>query len=126
MTIGWFILLTSVLGFWRVKRWESGVLASQRDNPGGAPPPPPSSGPFMSQFESRFGLRGMTRTELFRQGFGFSPRHDEHEEGETSVDPEETEFMIPADADPEQARQMEEAIRNERRLHAELRAAGLI
>jgi len=126
MTIGWFILLTSVLGFWRVKRWESGVLASQRDNPGSAPPPPPSSGPFMTQFESRFGLRGMTRTELFRQGFGFSSRHEEHEEGETSVDPEETEFIIPADADPEQARQMEEAIRNERRLHAELRAAGLI
>lgn len=32
MTIGWFILLTSVLGFWRVKRWERGILASQREN----------------------------------------------------------------------------------------------
>lgn len=28
MTIGWFILLTSLLGFWRVKRWERGVQAS--------------------------------------------------------------------------------------------------
>ncbi|KAJ6486400.1 hypothetical protein C8R47DRAFT_1128322 [Mycena vitilis] len=124
MTIGWFILLTSVLGYWRVKRWESGVLASQRENPGAAPPAPPSSGPFMTQFESRFGLRGMTRTDLFRQGFGFGPREDER--GEISADSEETEFIIPADVSPERAAQLQEAIRNERRLHAELRAAGLI
>ena len=26
---GWFILLTSLLSFWRVKRWERGILASQ-------------------------------------------------------------------------------------------------
>ncbi|KAJ7368433.1 hypothetical protein DFH08DRAFT_762289 [Mycena albidolilacea] len=123
MTIGWFILLTSVLGFWRVKRWESGVLASQRDNPG-APPPQQSGGPFMAQFERGFGLRGMTRGDLFRQGLGFGPRHDEQEQGDAS--PDETEFMIPADTDPERVRQLEEAIRNERRLHAELRAAGLI
>jgi hypothetical protein len=123
MTIGWFILLTSVLGFWRVKRWERGVLASQRENPG-APPPQSTNNPFISQFERGFGLRGMTRGDLFRTGFGF-PRHDtEPERGEGS--PEESEFMIPADADPERAQQLQEAIRNERRLHAELRAAGLI
>jgi hypothetical protein len=28
MTVGWFILLTSLLGFWRVKRWERSILAS--------------------------------------------------------------------------------------------------
>ncbi|KAF7355429.1 hypothetical protein MSAN_01459700 [Mycena sanguinolenta] len=124
MTIGWFILLTSVLGFWRVKRWERGVLASQRENPG-APPPQQASGPFMSQFERGFGLRGMTRGDLFRQGFGFGARQDVEQE-RTEGSPEETEFMIPADADPERARQLQEAIRHERRLHAELRAAGLI
>ncbi|KAJ7929908.1 hypothetical protein B0H13DRAFT_1962448 [Mycena leptocephala] len=121
--LGWFILLTSVLGFWRVKRWERGVLASQRENPG-AQPPPPSSGPFMTQFERSFSLRGMTRSDLFRQGLGFGARQDDT--AEASADPTETEFMIPADADPERARQMQEAIQNERRLHAELRAAGLI
>jgi hypothetical protein len=126
MTIGWFILLTSVLGFWRVKRWERGVLASQRENPG-APPPVQSSGAFMTQFERGFGLRGMTRSDLFRQGFGFGSREDSHDERpEAAADATETDFMIPADADPERARQMQEAIRNERRLHEELRAAGLL
>ena len=28
MTLGWFILITSFLGFWRVKRWERGVQQS--------------------------------------------------------------------------------------------------
>ncbi|KIJ56705.1 hypothetical protein M422DRAFT_22866 [Sphaerobolus stellatus SS14] len=28
MTVGWFILLTSVLSFWRVKRWERSIVAS--------------------------------------------------------------------------------------------------
>jgi hypothetical protein len=78
----------------------------------------------MAQFERGFGLRGMTRGDLFRQGLGFGPRHDEQEQGDAL--PDETEFMIPADTDPERVRQLEEAIRNERRLHAELRAAGLI
>ncbi|KAJ7498787.1 hypothetical protein FB451DRAFT_1334411 [Mycena latifolia] len=126
MTIGWFILLTSVLGFWRVKRWERGVLASQRENPG-APPPVQSNSPFMTQFERGFGLRGMSRSDLFRQGFGFGPRHDEHDErAEDPADATETDFMIPADADPERVRQLQEAIQNERRLHEELRAAGLL
>ncbi|KAJ7129537.1 hypothetical protein C8R44DRAFT_830012 [Mycena epipterygia] len=125
MTIGWFILLTSVLGFWRVKRWERGVLASQRENPGG--PPPQLNSPFMTQFERGFGLRGMTRSDLFRQGFGFgSPPADADEQAEPAADATESEFIIPADADPERVRQMQEAIRNERRLHEELRAAGLL
>ncbi|KAJ7044471.1 hypothetical protein C8F04DRAFT_989994 [Mycena alexandri] len=124
MTIGWFILLTSVLGFWRVKRWERGVLASQRENPG-AQIPPPSTGPFMTTFEQSWGLRNTS--DLFRSGLGLRSRQDDHERMEAaSADPAETEFMIPADADPERARQLQEAIRNERRLHAELRAAGLI
>lgn len=126
MTIGWFILLTSVLGFWRVKRWERGVLASQREHPG-APPPPLSAGPFFSHFEQRFGLQGISRSDILRHGFGFGPRQDdEREHAEVSPDVEETEFVIPADADPEQAQQLQEAIQQERRLHAELRAAGLL
>ncbi|KAJ7228534.1 hypothetical protein GGX14DRAFT_509058 [Mycena pura] len=127
MTIGWFILLTSVLGFWRVKRWERGVLASQREHPG-APPPPLSAGPFFSHFEQRFGLQGISRSDILRHGFGFgSGQDDEREHAEVSTDDVmETEFVIPADADPEQAQQLQEAIQQERRLHAELRAAGLL
>ncbi|KAK7061839.1 hypothetical protein R3P38DRAFT_2596624 [Favolaschia claudopus] len=122
MTIGWFILLTSVLGFLRVKRWERGVLASQSENSAAAPQQ--STGPIMSNWERGFGLRGISQSDFLRQGFGFAPRHapEPREDGS----PEESEFMIPEDTDPERARQMQEAIQNERRLHAELRAAGLI
>lgn len=28
MTVGWFIFMSSLLGFWRVKRWESSIRAS--------------------------------------------------------------------------------------------------
>ena len=39
---GWFILLTSLLGFWRVKRWERSILESQ--NPAPSQPQPSHSG----------------------------------------------------------------------------------
>jgi hypothetical protein len=29
MTVGWFLFMTSLLGYWRVKRWESSIRASQ-------------------------------------------------------------------------------------------------
>lgn len=32
MTMGWFLLITSFLGFWRVKRWERGVQRSVQVN----------------------------------------------------------------------------------------------
>jgi hypothetical protein len=28
MTVGWFLFMTSLLQFWRVKRWERGIRAS--------------------------------------------------------------------------------------------------
>ncbi|PVG03623.1 hypothetical protein CPB86DRAFT_810696 [Serendipita vermifera] len=31
MTIGWFIFMSSLLGFWRVKRWERSIRASQAE-----------------------------------------------------------------------------------------------
>ncbi|KAF7332038.1 hypothetical protein MKEN_00084200 [Mycena kentingensis (nom. inval.)] len=120
MTIGWFILLTSVLGFWRVKRWERGVLVSHRENPGAAAPPV-SAGLF--HFERGFGLRGISQSDFIRQGFGFGRTSEERQRERAE---EEAEYIIPADASPERVQQLQEAIRNERRLHAELRAAGLL
>ena len=37
MSLGWFVLLTSVLGFWRVKRWERGIRQAN------VPPPVPTT-----------------------------------------------------------------------------------
>ncbi|KIL64504.1 hypothetical protein M378DRAFT_106192 [Amanita muscaria Koide BX008] len=33
MTIGWFLLISSVIGYWRVKRWEASVRSSQAQAP---------------------------------------------------------------------------------------------
>ncbi|EKM80160.1 hypothetical protein AGABI1DRAFT_113368 [Agaricus bisporus var. burnettii JB137-S8] len=83
MTVGWFILLTSLLGFWRVKRWERGILASQRESPVAAQPS--VSRPFW--VERMFGIRRQSQGEspgdLFWRGFGFGRQHNEEDEEET-------------------------------------------
>jgi len=33
MTLGWFILLSSIIGFWRVKHWEASIRASSNRGP---------------------------------------------------------------------------------------------
>jgi len=33
MTLGWFLLLSSVIGFWRVKRWESSIRSTSSPTP---------------------------------------------------------------------------------------------
>lgn len=140
--IGWFILLTSLLGFWRVKRWERGILASQQDHSNAPTNAPSSRGAFLSRLEHAFSLRGTSRVDLFRQGFGFGPRRNPNseerqsgllaraEEGdvrEGDREARETDLMIPVDAhDPERSRQIAEALANERRLQADLRNAGLL
>jgi len=129
MTIGWLVLLTSLLGFWRVKRWERNILASRGDsNP---PPTAPQRGSpnVFSQFESTFGLHGVSRTELLRQGFGFGRRHhDEDIETERAVahaeeglqGSRESDPMIALDlSDPNRAR----AVADQQLLQG-LRAAG--
>jgi len=84
MTVGWFILLTSVLGFWRVKRWERGILASQRES--STTPQSTSTArnvPMVSRIEQVFGIRGGSRGDLFRQGFGFRWLHLQEEDEST-------------------------------------------
>lgn len=126
---GWFILLTSLLGFWRVKRWERGILASQRE----AQPSQPRDQPI-SQFDRLFNLHAISRGDLFRQGFGFGTRAEaaeaetDHalarvEEGELH----ESDLIIEIDPnDPNRVRVLTEALMNERRLQDDLRAAGLL
>ncbi|KAF5344135.1 hypothetical protein D9758_008822 [Tetrapyrgos nigripes] len=129
MTVGWFILLTSLLGFWRVKRWERGILASQQSNNSSSQ----QGSTGLSQFEQTFGLRGVAPGDFFRQGFGFGSSRDAHDvEAQTIVandmhDPGEHQLAatLPHD-DPNRARILAEALANERRLQNDLRAAGLL
>jgi len=123
-------LLTSLLGFWRVKRWERGILASQQSNSSSSQ----QGSTGLSQFERSFGLRGMTRGDFFRQGFGFGSRNNHTEDVEAQrgntndiEDPDEHDLMIPIPPDdPNRAHALAEALANERRLQQDLRAAGLL
>jgi hypothetical protein len=122
--------LTSLLGFWRVKRWERGVLVAQRDSSA----PTQRSPGFVSQLESSFSLRGISRIEFLRQGFGFGTRNhqeddevlraEEGESGDPQRTPRENDPMIPTDSsDPQPSAQ---ALETERQLRRHLREAGFI
>ena len=120
--------MTSLLGFWRVKRWERGVLVAQRDSSA----PTERSPGFVSQLESSFNLRDISRIDFLRQGFGFGSRNhnqeDEElrraEEGDSQRTPREIDPMISSDSsNPHPSAQ---ALETERQLRRHLRDAGFI
>lgn len=87
---------------------------------------------FVSQLESSLSLRGTSRIEFLRQGFGFSSRnyHQEDEEalraeeGDPQRTPREIDPMISTDSsDPQPSAQ---ALETERQLRRHLREAGFI
>ncbi|KAK0242632.1 hypothetical protein EDD85DRAFT_296669 [Armillaria nabsnona] len=130
MTVGWFILLTSLLGFWRVKRWERGILATQQHNNTNASSDQDTQR-GMSQFERAFGLHRLASGgDMLRQGFGFG-RGQEEAAAQTQTEEVRAEeelavlLDIPAD-DPNRAQRIHEALESERRLQNDLRAAGLL
>ena len=124
-------MLTSVLGFWRVKRWEQGLLASRREQD---TPAPQTSASIVSRLESSVGLRGMSRIELLRQGFGFRSAARTSEEGSAATgqrveegNAQEMEPMMPASSgDPERERRRTQVLENDLRLQRDLHSSGLI
>ena len=64
-----------MLGYWRVKRWEASILASQQS--------PASAAPTTAASEDDFAIRGMSRIEFLRSGLGLSPRRQEPENEES-------------------------------------------
>ncbi|KAI0092616.1 hypothetical protein BDY19DRAFT_990326 [Irpex rosettiformis] len=155
MTVGWFILLTSLLSFWRVKRWERGILAS---SPSSSLPAPASSSPT-STFPSHPRTL-LNRIGFFRRGLGFpvsdfpgtssrqssSGREEtssgrrsifdddlfavsEREDGELEEVTTDTRgtYVIPIDeTNPERTHRLARAYADEVRLQSDLRAAGLL
>lgn len=124
---GWFILLTSLLGFWRVKRWERGILASQREPNTSAHTSEAHNLTLFPRLEQVFGLRGVP---------GASSTNDTQDEDEAVVRAENGQGRIvvattqhpPLPLDPtnvERNRQVLRAIEHEHRLRTELRNAGL-
>ena len=121
--IGWFILLTSVLSYWRVKRWERSILASSDTGS-----PAPSENPLSRRLRAAFAGQGM-----LRHGFSLSRDEDTNSLTSTPVSAETTartgqrgtsmELGTPSsNAEVRLARAWAE----EARLQNDLRAAGLM
>ncbi|THH33613.1 hypothetical protein EUX98_g591 [Antrodiella citrinella] len=133
MTIGWFLLLTSLLSFWRVKRWERSILSSATPAPA---PTEASSTPSSTIFRA-FGFRN----NLLSQGLGFPPSSathtlfDQQEEEDHDGRMEFTsggglrgEYVLPdpSNSNPETTERLARAFADEARLQRDLRAAGLL
>ena len=130
--IGWFLLLTSLLSFWRVKRWERGILSSQEDAPAQATPEEHArSAAIIHSIERAFGLHGLADGSLLRTGLGFPGA--EHREAHADADADEDDararnaYVLPLDpVDPERNAHIARAYADEARLHQDLRSAGLL
>ncbi|KAG5221558.1 Metal homeostatis protein [Salix suchowensis] len=84
MTVGWFILLTSLLGFLRVKRWERGILNSQQNTSTTPAEPTIFRFPLFPQVERNFGFSGFERMDLLRRGLGLGSRQQPNDIDEES------------------------------------------
>lgn len=92
MVLGWFILLTSLLGFWRVKRWERGILSPRRAAAPRTAEQTAHDVALISNLEQAFGLPIISRRDL-RAGLGFGRRdsgreyvvHEEDAAGRTDA-----------------------------------------
>jgi hypothetical protein len=122
MTAGWFLLLTSAFGFWRVKRWERGIISSSGSTT--SQPTADEETRRQSLFERLGVFRVPTRTG--------SPGADGPERESSHVGDDvigrdtalEMQSLVPTD--PDHARRIRDAIERERRLCEDLRAAGLL
>jgi len=112
MTIGWFILLTSLLSFWRVKRWERSILNSSAREPSTPPPQDETQqAAVLARLNRTFGLSTITSRSFF------TPRR-------TEPDPEAAREMDVVD--PESQARFAEVMAHDARLQSDLRSAGLL
>jgi hypothetical protein len=120
------VLLTSLLAFWRVKRWERSVLVAQRDSTA----PTQRNPNFVSQVESPFSLRGISRIELLRQGFGFGRRSDQPDDEVTQevlrAEEGETNPMISTDSSDPRGRTLSQSLESDGQLRRHLYESGFI
>jgi len=80
---------------------------------------------FVSSLESNVGLRGISRLEFLRQGFGFGTRDsEEREPNQTAV--EENERLVTMTDDEERARAYAVAMEADAQLRRHLREAGFL
>lgn len=131
MTIGWFLLLTSSLGFWRVKRWERSILASHTSSSSRSHARTQSE--IADEEESRLQSSFFERIGLFRNVNRRQPSELDGGAGasvllstEDGTGSGHHQSGTPWYSDPERARRAREAFGREQRLCEDLRAAGLL
>ncbi|KIJ52498.1 hypothetical protein M422DRAFT_26081 [Sphaerobolus stellatus SS14] len=105
MSAGWFILLTSFLGYWRVKRWEAGIR--QATEPAPAAIPASGDGDIQGRLFTVFGLP-LTWEQ---------PAHEDVDENGLALTP-----MPPMEDSPAGRAAREREVQLER----DLRASGLL
>ncbi|KAF9653399.1 hypothetical protein BDM02DRAFT_3232405 [Thelephora ganbajun] len=123
MTVGWFILLTSVLSYWRVKRWERSILASS-DTVNSTP----SENLLSRRLRAAFGNHAM-----LRHGFSLSRDEGPNTPNSAAVSAETAARMSQIGNNVELGRpssdsgvRLAHAWAEEARLQSDLRAAGLM
>jgi len=146
---GWFILLTSLLSFWRVKRWERNILASQQETTVAGRDAAGQPHAFSTHLHRLVGMPVRDMSTFLRAGLGFSRRSRGDSEGGGDHDSDVTEGgrsvpmtplgPIPGEEsarreliiamyahDPERQRQIIQAFRDDDQLMADMRAAGML
>lgn len=137
MCIGWSLLLTSSLWFWRVKRWERSILASYASNSSSASRSHTRTQSEIADEEESRHQSLFERIGLFR----FPTRH-QPSELDGGIGAGSNVVPVPSEnsarpgghqqgstawfADPVHARRAREAFAREQRLCEDLRAAGLL
>jgi len=103
MTLGWFLLLSSIIGYWRVKHWETSIRASS------------NRGPVTAEDIDRDIAIRRNIEQVFGIGFGVE------DEGESSRRNESRSGRDTLHSNPVDQQSLQEA-----RLARDLRAAGLL
>ncbi|KAL4076100.1 hypothetical protein J3A83DRAFT_4089343 [Scleroderma citrinum] len=125
MTAGWFLLLTSGLGFWRVKRWEKSILAPSTP-PSDPPPPTQSHARSLSEVDAdavmpwqSFFAPLVERTRYRR----LSPEQDDGDHVNGNSEGQE-QILMPTDA--ETAQRVRVLLAREQTMRDELRSMGVL
>ncbi|CAG7849363.1 SubName: Full=Related to metal homeostasis protein {ECO:0000313/EMBL:CCA78079.1} [Serendipita indica DSM 11827] len=117
MTVGWLLFLTSLLGFWRVKKWERSLRQSSvRVSPSDLETP-------------GFSLMREGASRDFRRLFARLPQEDSSraQAQEPELPPQHPLSRDPEPPmDPETRRRYEAALQLDRQIERELRRAGLL
>ena len=128
--VGWFILLTSLLSFWRVKRWERGILSPQHPAASRTADESVRDQAVIANLEDVFGFRMLARGDL-RTGLGFGNRtrdsereymvHETDAAGRMDGSEREPIMSIEGESDEDRERRA-----NDRRLTDALQASGFL